>query len=86
MTRGHILIEIILWLCFLIPGVIYSIWRHSTRYDVCGSCGASTLVPVGSPVARTFMKEQGIEPERPRPPSKAAYAAGQGLAKLFRKK
>jgi len=25
-TRGSILIEIVLWLCFLVPGLIYFIW------------------------------------------------------------
>lgn len=50
-TKGSIWIEIILWLCFLVPGVIYSIWRHTTRTMVCKSCGASTLVPPSSPVA-----------------------------------
>lgn len=50
-TRGHLLIEIILWICFLIPGLIYSIWRHSSRYKVCTSCGSNTLVPPNSPVA-----------------------------------
>lgn len=50
-TPGSILIEIVLWLCFLVPGLIYSLWRHSARKQVCGSCGATTLVPQGSPAA-----------------------------------
>jgi hypothetical protein len=50
-TKGSILIEIILWLCFLIPGLIYTIWRHSSRHKVCASCGASTLIKPDSPMA-----------------------------------
>ncbi|MBY0453320.1 MAG: YqaE/Pmp3 family membrane protein [Burkholderiaceae bacterium] len=50
-TRGSIFIEIILWLCFIIPGIIYSIWRISSRHNTCVSCGSSSLVPKDSPVA-----------------------------------
>src|SRR5579859_4415219 len=32
-------IEILLWLTFIVPGIIYSIWRSSTRKWVCASCG-----------------------------------------------
>lgn len=51
-TRGHILIEIILWLCFIVPGLIYSIWRISTRHEACNNCGAANVVPPQSPVVR----------------------------------
>lgn len=50
-TRGSLLIEIVLWLCFLVPGLIYSIWRQGSKHKVCASCGAATLVPLNSPVA-----------------------------------
>jgi len=48
-TKGSIFIELILWLCLLVPGVIYSLWRLTTRHEACGKCGSSTLVPVDSP-------------------------------------
>lgn len=50
-TRGHLAIEIILWLCFFVPGLIYSVWRLSSKYKACSSCGARSLVPLNSPVA-----------------------------------
>lgn len=50
-SRGSLALEIVLWLAFLLPGLIYSFWRLSTRAPVCASCGASTLVPPESPVA-----------------------------------
>lgn len=50
-TRGNLAIEIILWLCFFVPGLIYSVWRLSSKYKACTSCGARSLVPVNSPVA-----------------------------------
>lgn len=57
-TRGSLFIEIVLWLCFLIPGLIYSIWRLTTKQKVCRSCGAATIVPLDSPVARKMLAEQ----------------------------
>lgn len=50
-TKGSIWIEVILWLCFLIPGLIYSVWRLTSKSKSCASCGSSELVPVNSPVA-----------------------------------
>lgn len=50
-TRGSLAIEIILWLFFLVPGLLYSIWRLSSKYKGCASCGARTLVPPASPIA-----------------------------------
>lgn len=51
-TRGSIWIEIVLWLCFLVPGIIYSIWRLTSRRQVCPVCCNPGLIPVGSPKAR----------------------------------
>jgi hypothetical protein len=56
-TKGSFLIELILWLCFLIPGLIYSVWRLTTRAKVCRCCGSSTLVPVDSPVGRKLARQ-----------------------------
>lgn len=50
-TPGNLAIEIILWLCFIIPGLIYSIWRLSSKTAKCEKCGGKELVPTDSPVA-----------------------------------
>lgn len=55
-TRGNLGIEIILWLTFLVPGIIYSIWRLSSRYIACPTCGASALIPIQSPRGRELMQ------------------------------
>lgn len=57
-TRGSIFIELVLWLCFLLPGLIYSIWRLSSRQQVCRVCGNPGLIPTNSPRAK---KELGLE-------------------------
>ena len=51
-TKGSFLIEFLLWLCFLVPGLIYSIWRLTTRAEVCGICGNPGVIPEDSPRAR----------------------------------
>lgn len=56
-TRGSIFIEIILWLCFLIPGFIYSIWRLTTRTSVCKVCKSHDLVPLDTPRGRKLAQE-----------------------------
>jgi len=53
-TPGSLLIEIILWLCILIPGIIYTVWRHNRRHDVCEKCGSAALIPPDSPIAKSF--------------------------------
>jgi hypothetical protein len=58
-TRGSFLIEVVLWLCFLIPGLIYSIWRLTTKASVCPRCGAPNMIPTDAPKAREALKGQG---------------------------
>lgn len=56
-TKENILIEIILWLFFIIPGLIYSIWRLTTKYKACPKCGATNMVPIDSPIGKKLLKE-----------------------------
>lgn len=58
-TRGSFAIEIVLWLLFIIPGLIYSIWRVSTRTTACAACGATSLVPPDSPAGRRMLGSDG---------------------------
>ncbi|MBU1282880.1 MAG: hypothetical protein KJ989_15255 [Gammaproteobacteria bacterium] len=57
-TKGSIFVELILWLCFLLPGLIYSIWRLASRQQVCQTCSNPGLIPTNSPRAK---KELGLE-------------------------
>lgn len=56
-TKGSIFIELILWCAFLVPGLLYSFWRHASRYRACRSCGSTTLVPLKSPMGAKMMRE-----------------------------
>ena len=48
-TPGSFFIEIVAWLAFIVPGLIYSLWRLSARHKACPECGESALVPITSP-------------------------------------
>lgn len=89
-TRGSFWIEILLWLLFIVPGLIYSVWRQSSKFDGCAKCGSTSLIPVDSPVAKQFIQ---VNPEvkahvieNIRPPSKTAVNLGRSLGRLFRKR
>ena len=50
-VKGSFLIELVLWLCFIVPGLIYSIWRLTTKEKVCPKCGMPNMIPADSPKA-----------------------------------
>ena len=69
--KGSVLTELFLWLFFLLPGLIYSIWRHSTVAQVCSKCGGPNVIPLDSPIARNLLASQpqtnnaGVTPPAP---------------------
>lgn len=54
-TPGSIVIELFLWLCFLLPGLVYSLWRLTARHQACPSCGARNMIPANSPAAKKLL-------------------------------
>jgi len=50
--RGSFIVELALWLLFILPGIIYSVYRLASKSQVCPECGASNMIPLDSPVAR----------------------------------
>jgi hypothetical protein len=55
---GSLIIEVMLWLAFLLPGVIYSIWRMASAKEVCESCGNATLIPTDTPKGQELLNQQ----------------------------
>jgi hypothetical protein len=59
-VKGSLSIEIVLWVCFVIPGIIYSLWRLITTERVCPICGSSNMIQVDSPrAALAALRAQG---------------------------
>lgn len=56
-TRGSLAIEIVLWLFMIIPGLIYSIWRMTSRQKACPACSALGMIPVNTPMGQRLLKE-----------------------------
>ena len=55
-TKGSLATELVLWIFFLVPGLIYSVWRLTSRYDACPSCKNASMIPADSPVGQKFLK------------------------------
>lgn len=55
-VRGSIWVEIVLWLFMIVPGLIYSTWRLTTKRKVCPACGGPDLIPTSSPRARSLTR------------------------------
>lgn len=56
-TPGSAAIELVLWL-FIIPGLIYSLWRWCDRHKTCAACGSTALVPEGTPRFDQIAREE----------------------------
>jgi len=56
--KGSAVTEIVLWLFFILPGLIYSIWRLSSRHLACPKCGAPGMIPRNSPVAQKALRKR----------------------------
>ncbi len=79
-TKGHFALEVILWLCFLVPGLIYSIWRLTTRHRACPVCGNAQLLPKSAPMAQKFLRENFPDQAKQQPGK--AHSAGQALGRM----
>ena len=53
--KGSFFIELILFLCFIINGIIYGIWRTSGG-RVCPACGHETMIPVNTPRGQQLLR------------------------------
>jgi hypothetical protein len=56
-TKGSTAIELVLWLCFILPGLIYSLWRLSSRHSACPKCGNTGMIPLDSPRGKQLVAQ-----------------------------
>jgi len=61
LREGSSLVELVLWLCFFIPGLIYSIWRLNNKYDICPCCGNEEWIPADSPKGKEIADKSHTE-------------------------
>jgi|GEM_PF-1908842 len=45
LQKGQKWLEIVLWLLYILPGLVYSIWRRNGGGTVCPNCKHETLIP-----------------------------------------
>ena len=84
-TKGSFIIEVVLWLCFIVPGIIYSLWRINSRHSACSKCNSVRLVPIDTPAGIELCARFGHKStlvEEKRRTSKAAVSVGNRLGKL----
>ncbi len=55
-VRGSLVITLILLCFWLIPGIIYEMWRGAAGRTVCPTCRQPGLIPVISPAARKYLE------------------------------
>jgi hypothetical protein len=58
-TKGSFVMELFLWLFFILPGVIYSLWRVTTRYKGCRFCGSTDIVQLNTPRGHILQSQYG---------------------------
>jgi rubredoxin len=47
-TQGSFAVELLLWILFCAPGLIYSVWRLVSKKKICPSCGSAAIIPASS--------------------------------------
>lgn len=60
-TKGSLLIEILLWIMFIFPGLIYSIWRLTSKISACPQCQAPNMIPLESQMAQRILAPPKIK-------------------------
>jgi hypothetical protein len=58
--QGSIGTEVILWCFFLLPGLLYSLWRLGSSSNGCTKCGSNQLIPLDSPRAAVLLATPGF--------------------------
>jgi len=58
---GSFLVEIALWICLLLPGILYSLWRFTNKRMICTACGSDELIPLSSPKGKRIIAQQQQE-------------------------
>ena len=84
--RGLLVIEIFMWLLYILPGVIYSIWRRVRTQQVCSKCRTPSVVLTSSSRAmammrliKTFSRPRMTNSKSPKPNSSQKPVPGEPI-------
>ena len=53
--KGHIAIEIIVWLLFFPAGLVYTIYRFNSKKHICGICKSDRVYDLDSPYGKKLI-------------------------------
>lgn len=62
-NRGMLIIELLMWLLYILPGVIYSIWRRVRKQEICPNCRTPSVVLTASSRAMKMMRLMKMYPQ-----------------------
>lgn len=51
LTKGSLIIELVLWCVMILPGLLYTLWRFTSKVKVCRHCKSPCLISANSPRA-----------------------------------
>ena len=54
-VRGSLWLEVFLWILGGFPGILYSLWRLTTRSQVCPRCGKPSMIPADTPRGKELL-------------------------------
>lgn len=57
-TKGSFVIEIALYFVMILPGILYTLWRLTSRYSGCAKCLTPNMIPATSPVAKAALAQR----------------------------
>jgi len=87
-TPGSGWITFVLLLFFIVPGLIYWIWRHTSTYSVCAQCGSKNVIPPRTPLAQDMIATRPLvagslaQEEQRRKDIRVGTAAAVGIVVL----
>ncbi len=55
-TPGSLALEVSLWVFLVVPGMFYSVWRHTSRKPACAECGSPDIVSIDTPRGRRLLE------------------------------
>jgi len=57
---GSLIVELVCWLMFILPGIVYSIYRHSASKPCCKVCKSLEIIPLNSPMAKQLLDKKVV--------------------------